>query len=162
MQMHSSYGQDDLSSSGWLHGSLVYYRLMTFPITLQRLAASVPRVQEAQTNARLSVLAVPSGLILSPGLSPTVHAHTPEVPFATRKVRIEARAQSPGLRSITIDGTEIAGSSVVGLVDFQEVMARTITITTLAEDGVAQEQYTLRIRRFRPPPPSAQDHPQPR
>ncbi|MGA2641659.1 MAG: cadherin-like beta sandwich domain-containing protein [Spirochaetia bacterium] len=119
-------------------------------------------VQEEQTNARLSMLAVPSGMILSPGFSPTVHAYALEVPFATRKVRIEARAQSPGLRSVTIDGTEIAGSSVVGSVDFQDVMARTITITTLAEDGVAQERYTLRIRRFRPPPPSAQDHPQPR
>jgi hypothetical protein len=107
-------------------------------------------VREAQTNARLSVLAAPSSMVMSPGFSPAVHAYTLDVPFATTKVRIEARSQSTGLRSVTIDGTEIAGSSATGSVDFQNVQERTITVATLAEDGVGQEQYTVLIRRGLP------------
>jgi Cadherin-like beta sandwich domain len=110
-------------------------------------------VQEAQRDARLSLLSTPPRMVLNPVFSPTVHAYTMEVPFATRTVRFEARAQNTGLRSITIDGTELAGSSVVGSVDFDGFQTRTVVITTLAEDGVEQERYTVLIRRFRPPPP---------
>ena len=92
-------------------------------------------VREAQTNARLSVLAAPSSMVMSPGFSPAVHAYTLDVPFATTKVRIEARSQSTGLRSVTIDGTEIAGSSATGSVDFQNVQERTITVAAGGADG---------------------------
>ena len=107
-------------------------------------------VREAQTNARLSSIAAPAGTVLSPGFSPTVHAYTLDVPFATRTVRIETRAQSGTLRSVTIDGTEIPGPSAAGSVDFQNVEQRPIVVTTLAEDGVAQEQYRILIRRGAP------------
>ncbi len=107
-------------------------------------------VREAQTNASLSSLSVPAGSVLSPGFSPAVHAYTLDVPFAATRVRIEARAQDRGLRSVTIDGTEVAGPVAAGMVDFQNVQERTITLTTLAEDGVSTDRYTVLIRRGQP------------
>ena len=107
-------------------------------------------VREAETNARLSSLVLPQGAKLSPVFSAAVHGYTLEVPFASTTVRVEARGQSATLKSVTVDGAASPGAAGAAVVDFQNVQERAITIETLAEDGVAQERYSVTIRRGAP------------
>lgn len=107
-------------------------------------------VREAEGNARLSMLAVPQGAILQPAFSPTVRRYTLDVPFATVKVRLEARGQTATLKSVTIDGAEIVGPAGAAVVDFASVQERSVAIDTLAEDGLTREQYVVTIRRGAP------------
>ena len=107
-------------------------------------------VREAETNPRLAQLGFPEGSTLSPAFSPQVRSYTVVVPFATRQLRISARAESPYLKSITFDGASAAGSSAAGNVDFASGQERSVVIETLAEDGVTRERYTLTVRRGEP------------
>jgi hypothetical protein len=107
-------------------------------------------VREAQSNARLSMLILPRGSRLQPDFNPTVHSYMLEVPFATASVRIGARGQSPNMRSVVIDGAEFSGAQGTATVEFQGVQERTVTIQTLAEDGLVRDQYTVSITRAAP------------
>ena len=107
-------------------------------------------VREAEGNARLSSIGVPQGTNLQPAFSPTVHAYTLDVPFAASKVRVDLRAQTATMKSVTVDGAETPGPSAGVVVDFTTVQEKTVTIQTLAEDGVTTEKYTVTIRRGAP------------
>jgi hypothetical protein len=107
-------------------------------------------VREADTNPRLAQLAFPEGSTLTPSFSPQVKSYTVVVPFATRQLRINARAESPYLKSITFDGAAAGGASAAGSVDFASGQERTVVIETLAEDGKSRERYTLTVRRGEP------------
>jgi len=107
-------------------------------------------VREAQSNARLSSLFVPRGSSLLPAFNPAVHSYALSVPFATTSVRIEARGQSPYMKSVAINGAEYPGAAAGAAVDFQGVQQAAVSIETLAEDGVTRERYTLSITRAAP------------
>lgn len=107
-------------------------------------------VREAQSNARLSMLVLPRGSVLQPGFNAAVHSYTLDVPFATSVVRIEARGQSPNMKSVAIDGAEFPGAVGSAMVEFQGVQERMVTIETLAEDGVTRDRYTVSIARAAP------------
>jgi hypothetical protein len=107
-------------------------------------------VREAQGNARLSTLVVPRGSVLQPGFNAAVHSYGLSVPFATTSVRIEARGQSPYMKSVAINGAEFPGAAAGAAVDFQGVQQAAVTIETLAEDGVSRDRYTLTITRAAP------------
>jgi len=107
-------------------------------------------VREAESNARLSTLVVPRGTLLQPAFSPTVHSYALSVPFAATSVRIEARSQSPYMKSVSINGAEVPGAASAAAVDFQGVQQAAVTIETLAEDGVTRDRYTLSITRAAP------------
>ncbi len=107
-------------------------------------------VREAQSNARLSALVLPRGAVLQPAFNPAVHSYTVVVPFAATAVRVEARGQSPYMKSVTIDGAEFRGAAGTGTVEFQGVQERAVTIETLAEDGVTRDRYTVSIARAAP------------
>jgi len=107
-------------------------------------------VREAQSNARLNILVIPRGTRLQPAFNPTVHSYILDVPFATTAVRLEAKAQSPNMKSIAIDGAESPGTAGSAMVEFQAVQERVVTIDTLAEDGVTRDRYTVRIARAAP------------
>ena len=107
-------------------------------------------VREAQSNARLSTLLIPQGSSLQPAFNPAVHNYTLNVPFATTSVRIEARGQSPYMKSVAINGAEFPGAAAGAAVDFQGVQQSAVSIETLAEDGVTRDRYTLSITRAAP------------
>ena len=107
-------------------------------------------VREAETDARLASLGFPDGHKLEPGFSPTATSYSVEVPYATTSVKVEARAQSRYLKSITIDGRSNPGAAANLAVDFASGQERTLGIETLAEDGVSAERYSLTIRRGEP------------
>jgi hypothetical protein len=107
-------------------------------------------VREAETNARLAQLAFPEGSTLTPAFNPQVKNYTVVVPFATRLLRISARAESQHLKSVTFDGVAAGGASTAGNVDFSTGQERLISIETLAEDGVSRDRYTLTVRRGEP------------
>jgi Cadherin-like beta sandwich domain len=107
-------------------------------------------VREAQSNARLSTLLIPRGSSLQPAFNPTVHSYALSVPFATTSVRIEARGESPYMKSIVINGAEFPGAAAGAAVDFQGVQQAAVSIETLAEDGVTRGRYTLSITRAAP------------
>jgi hypothetical protein len=107
-------------------------------------------VREAEGNARLSSLGVPQGTALQPAFSPTVHAYTLDVPFATTSVRLDVRAQTSTMKSVTVEGAETPGPAAAPVVDFASVQQKSVTIQTLAEDGVSTEKYTVTIRRGPP------------
>jgi hypothetical protein len=107
-------------------------------------------VREEERNARLGGILAPPGSTLQPDFSPTVHSYILQVPYATRSVRIEARAQTSTAKSVTIDGAENPGPAGAGLVAFDTIQERPVSIAILAEDGVTQEQYTLTIHRAPP------------
>lgn len=114
-------------------------------------------VREAETNAELGALAVPPGTVLTPQFTPAVHAYAVQVPYAVTSVQIRAGAQSRTLKSITIDGMVLPGVSGAATVPFQSVQERTITIESLAEDGVTRAQYTVTIQRAPPDDNSSLD-----
>ena len=107
-------------------------------------------VREAETNAQLGALAVPPGAVLAPQFSPAVHAYTVLVPFAAASAQIRVGGQSRTLKSITVDGMILPGVSGTATVPFQSVQERTITIESLAEDGVTRAQYTVTLQRAAP------------
>ncbi|MBN1834336.1 MAG: cadherin-like beta sandwich domain-containing protein, partial [Spirochaetales bacterium] len=107
-------------------------------------------VREADTDARLASLSFPDGYALEPAFNPAVSSYSVEVPYAASTVKVDARAQSSYLKSITVDGRANPGAAVTATVDFASVQERTVVIETLAEDGVSAEQYSLRIRRGEP------------
>jgi len=107
-------------------------------------------VREAETDARLASLGFPDGYKLEPGFSPAATSYSVEVPYATTSVKVEARAQSRYLKSITIDGRSNPGAAATLAVDFASGQERTLSIETLAEDGVSAERYSLTIRRGEP------------
>ena len=104
-------------------------------------------VREAETNPRLAQLGFPEGSALTPAFNPQVKSYTVVVPFATSQVRIDARAESQYLKSISFDGAAAGGASAAGIVDFSTGQQRTVLIETLAEDGVSRDRYTLLVRR---------------
>jgi hypothetical protein len=107
-------------------------------------------VREAETNAQLGTLAVPPGAVLAPQFSPAVHSYTVLVPYAVTSVQVRVGGQSRTLRSITVDGMVLPGVSGTATVPFQSVQERTISIESLAEDGVTRAQYTVTIQRAAP------------
>jgi hypothetical protein len=107
-------------------------------------------VREAETNARLSTLIVPAGTALDPAFNAAVHSYILVVPYAVSSVRIEARGQSRGVKSVTVNGAESPGPVGAAVVDFAGVAERPVTIEALAEDGVTREQYTINIQRAAP------------
>lgn len=107
-------------------------------------------VREADTNPRLAQLAFPEGYVLNPAFSPKAASYTAEVPFATRQVQVRAQAESPYLKSVTIDEKPYAGANVTGAVDFSSGQERTFTMVTIAEDGATSERYTVTLRRGAP------------
>jgi hypothetical protein len=107
-------------------------------------------VREAETNARLAQLSFPEGSVLTPAFNPQVKSYTVVVPFATRQLRIGARAESQFLKSITFDGAAAGAASAAGNVDFSTGQERTVLIETLAEDGASRDRYTLLVRRGEP------------
>jgi hypothetical protein len=107
-------------------------------------------VREAQSNARLSALVVPRGTLLQPAFNAAVHTYGLSVPFATTAVRIEARGQSPNMKSMAINGAEFPGAAAASAVDFRGVQQAAVTIETLAEDGVTRDRYMLTITRAEP------------
>jgi hypothetical protein len=107
-------------------------------------------VREAENNARLSTLVTPRGTLLQPAFNPAVHAYSLDVPFAAVSVRIEARGQTGTLKSVTVDGAESPGPVGAAAVSFSSGQERAFSITTLAEDGVTSEKYTVTLRRGAP------------
>jgi hypothetical protein len=107
-------------------------------------------VREAETNARLAQLGFPEGSVLTPAFNPQVKSYTVVVPFATRQLRVSARAESQFLKSITFDGVAAGGASATGNVDFSTGQQRSVLIETLAEDGASRDRYTLTVRRGEP------------
>jgi hypothetical protein len=107
-------------------------------------------VREADTDAKLAGIVFPEGYALAPGFSPDVQSYRVEVPYATRIVKIEARGRSRLLGSITIGTVESRGAAAVAGVDFSAGDSLDFTITTLAEDGVTAEQYTVTLLRGAP------------
>ena len=107
-------------------------------------------VREAESNARLGAILTPQGTILQPAFNPTVRSYTLDVPFAATRVQIQARGQTATLKSVTINGAETLGSNASAQVDFTSGQSLTVTIATLAEDGLTQDQYVVTIRRGAP------------
>jgi len=70
-------------------------------------------VREAETNARLAQLSFPEGSVLTPAFNSQLKSYTVVVPFATRQLRIGARAESQFLKSITFAGAA-AGAAPAG------------------------------------------------
>jgi hypothetical protein len=107
-------------------------------------------VREAETNARLAQMSFPEGSVLTPSFNPQLKSYTVVVPFATRQLRIGARAESQFLKSVTFDGAAAGAANAAGNVDFSTGQERTVLIETLAEDGVSRDRYTLLVRRGQP------------
>ena len=66
-------------------------------------------VRLAETNPRLAQLALGDGAVLTPSFSAKVKSYSVTVPFATTKVKVDARGESQYLKSITIDGAAANG-----------------------------------------------------
>lgn len=107
-------------------------------------------VREAETNPRLSQLTLGEGAVLKPSFSPKVKSYSATVPFATKKVRIDARGESPYLKSVSIDGATSQGASVSGSVDFSSDQEKSVSVETVAEDGVSRDEYAILIVRGAP------------
>ena len=107
-------------------------------------------VREADTNARLAQITLADGVALRPSFSPAVKSYTATVPFATRQVRIDARAESQFLKSITIDGQAVRGAGGSGSADFSSGNEKTVSVEAVAEDGVSREEYAILILRGAP------------
>jgi len=107
-------------------------------------------VREADTNPRLAQVSLPEDSLLSPAFNPRVKEYTLKVQFGTSQVRIGVRAESPYLKSISIDGSTSQGPNATGHVDFSSGQERSFLIETTAEDGVTREQYAFRLQRGEP------------
>jgi hypothetical protein len=107
-------------------------------------------VREAETNARLAQLTLGEGLVLKPSFASKVKSYSVTVPFATKKVKVDARAEGQYLKSITIDGAPSQGGGASGSVDFSSGEEKTFLIETLAEDGVSRDEYSVQIERGAP------------
>ena len=107
-------------------------------------------VRETETNPRLAQLVLPAGARLDPLFNPAVHSYRLEVPFASTKVRIEARAQSQFAKGISVDGAETPGPAAAAVVDFSSGQERPVTIETLAEDGITRGRYVITLVRGAP------------
>jgi hypothetical protein len=107
-------------------------------------------VREAETNPRLSQLTLGDGLALRPSFSAKVKSYSVTVPFATKKLRIDARGEGQYMKSITIDGASSPGASASGSVDFSSGQEKSIVIETVAEDGVGRDEYEVLIVRGAP------------
>ncbi len=107
-------------------------------------------VREADTNARLAQLSLPEDSILSPAFNPGVKQYTLKVQFGTSQLRIGVRAESPYLKSISIDGSASQGPNATGNVDFSSGQERSFIVETTAEDGVTRDQYAFRLQRGEP------------
>jgi len=106
--------------------------------------------REVDTNPRLARIVLPEDSRLRPEADPLVHEYRAEVPFASTTVRIEARAQSPYARSVTVDGRQTSGSLGHADVDFASVLEKPVAIDILAEDGATRESYTITLVRGAP------------
>ena len=104
-------------------------------------------VREAETNARLAQINLPTGARLQPAFSPMTEQYTLEVPFTTTQVIVAAIAQSGNLSGMTIAETSYPGALAVGAVDFSAGQERTIQVKTLAEDGATSVKYTFTVKR---------------
>jgi len=107
-------------------------------------------VRETDTNARLSRLVFPEGSAIALGFDPAVDSYTVTVPFATTRIRIEARAQSPYARSVTVAGVQTPGPAGAAVVDFAALPRTTVTVEVLAEDGMTGAQYAVAVVRGAP------------
>ncbi len=107
-------------------------------------------VREADTNARLSQVTLPSRAVLQPAFSPTVEQYTIQVPFETRTVSVAALAQSPNTQSITIGSTSTPGHLAVAEVDFSSGQQGAFPISVTAEDGTSKSRYTFTLKRNPP------------
>ncbi|MBA7471103.1 hypothetical protein ES707_06398 [subsurface metagenome] len=106
--------------------------------------------RDADTDARLAAIAFPEGHVLQPGFNPAVKDYSVKVPYASRIVKIAAKGQSRYLKSLSIGTVESGGAAAVAGVDFTSGEELDFTITTLAEDGVSSEQYTITLIRGAP------------
>ena len=107
-------------------------------------------VRVADSNAQLSQLLLPAGSFLRPPFNGAVHSYTLEVPFATTSIRMGGRGESPYMKSVSINGTLTPGAAGSAVVDFPSVQESTVTIETLAEDGLTRAQYTVTVQRGAP------------
>jgi hypothetical protein len=114
-------------------------------------------VREAEASAGLAQISLPSGAVIQPAFSPAVTRYAIQVPFATRTLHIEARAQSRTVKSISIAGVEYQGAAASASVGFATGQKETIVIETLAEDGVTRQKYTFLLSRAAPDSNAALD-----
>ena len=107
-------------------------------------------VRDAETNPRLAQLTLGDGAVLKPSFSAKVKSYSVTVPFATKKVKVDARGESQYLKSITIDGAPSKGAGASGSVDFSSGQKKTFLVETVAEDGVSRDEYSITIVRGAP------------
>lgn len=107
-------------------------------------------VREAETNARLAQLTLGEGLVLKPSFTAKVKSYSVTVPFATKKLKVDARGESQFLKTITIDGTPSQGAGASASVDFSSGDEKTFLVETVAEDGVSRDEYSVQIERGAP------------
>jgi hypothetical protein len=107
-------------------------------------------VREADTNARLSQVTLPSRAVLQPAFSPVVDQYTIQVPFETKSLSVAALSQSANPQSITIGGTSTPGHLAVAEVDFSSGQQTTFPVIVLAEDGTTRQRYTFVVKRGAP------------
>ena len=107
-------------------------------------------VREADTNARLSQVTLPSRAVIQPAFNPVVDQYTVQVPFETKSLSVAALAQSANPQSISIGGTSTPGHLAVAEVDFSSGQQTTFPIIVLAEDGTTRMRYTFVVKRSLP------------
>ena len=107
-------------------------------------------VRLAETNPRLAQLSLGDGVALTPSFSAKVKSYSATVPFATTKVKVDARGESQYMKSITIDGAAAAGAGASGSVDFSSGQKKTFLVETVAEDGVSRDEYSVTVLRAAP------------
>jgi len=107
-------------------------------------------VREAETNARLSQVTLPSRAVLQPAFSPVVDQYTVQVPFETKSLSVAALSQGANPQSITIGGTASPGHLAVAEVDFSAGQQTAFPITVVAEDGTTRMRYTFVVKRSPP------------
>ena len=104
-------------------------------------------VRQADTEARLARVSFPDGYTLVPAFSPAVNRYSVEVPYASTSVRMELRAMSQWLRSMSVAGASSVGAAAAVAIPFASVPRQSVQIETLAEDGVSHAAYEIVVRR---------------
>ncbi len=112
-------------------------------------------VRQADTNAHLAQITLPSRVTLQPSFNPSVDQYTIQAPFETKTLSVAALAESPSPQSITIGADTTPGHLAVSDVDFSSGQQSSFTISVLAEDGTTRSKYTFTIKR-NPPDRNAQ------
>lgn len=106
-------------------------------------------VREAETNAKLSMLAVRGAPALTPEFLPEGFAYRVEVQYATEVIFVEATGQSRYLKSISVADQIYRGGRVSAPIPFlgDEMI---VVVESTAEDGVSKTEYTVTVTRGEP------------